>query len=150
MRSIYVTAFLFGLVFTLTACASPTESTTTQPQSPPQFTKIDAPLTLDGTKPGTDIPFGSVVYHWANGITEVYGPNNNRIFIAKDSEAADIPHPTPPGSTGGPSPATHMYQVPSGTSISNEEVVGTDNVTKMYLGNTLILTIIEKSEDYEY
>ncbi len=150
MRRIYVTAFLFGLVSTLTACASPTESTTTQTQSPPQFTIIDAPLTLDGTKPGTDILRGSVVYHWANGITEVYGPDNNRIFIAKDSEAAMLPHPTPPGSTEGPSPATYMYQVPNGTSIRNEEVVGTDNVTKCYLGDTLILTIIEKSEDYKY
>jgi len=130
-------------------------TTTTQSKSPPQFTKIDAPLTLDGTKPGTDIPKVSVVYHWANGITEVYGPNNKLIFVAKDSEAADIPHPTPPGSKAEPSPATYTYQVPSGTSIRNDVKEGNDIVTKMYLGNwllgdRLILTIIKKAEDYKY
>ncbi len=143
-----IAILLIAVSLILTACASPTESTTTQTQSPPQFTKITAPLTRNGTKPGTDIPRGSVVYHWANGITEVYGPTDKLIFVAKDSEAAMLPHPSGPS---GPfeSPATHMFQVPSGTS-SNEEAVGTDNVTQMYLGNTLILTIIEKSESYKY
>ncbi len=82
MKRVCITAFLLSLVLTLTACA-PGESSNEQPKSPPKFTKIDAPLTLNGTEPGTDIPRGSVVYHWANGITEVYGPNNKRIFIAK-------------------------------------------------------------------
>ncbi len=149
MRGIYITTVLVGLVLTLTACATPRESTTTQMQSPPQFTKITAPLTLDGTKPGTDIPRGSVVYHWANGITEVYGPDNKRIFIAKDSEAATLPHPSGPK---GPfeSSATYIYQVPDGTSIRDDGTMGSDNVIKMYLGDTLILTIIEKAEDYKY
>lgn len=150
MRKVYIAAFLVSMVFTLTACAAPRASGTMQTQSPPQFTKIEAPLTLDGTKPGTDIPRGSVVYHWANGITEVYGPDNKRIFIAKDSEAAEVTHPTPSGGGGRPSPATYMYQVPSGTSITGDIKEGNDTITKMYLNNRLILTVVKKSEDYEY
>lgn len=150
MRIVHIAAFLVSLTLTLTACATPSESTTTQPQSPPQFTKINAPLTLDGTKPGTDIPRGSVVYHWANGITEVYGPDKELVFIAKDSEAAMLPHPTPPGQVASPNPATHAYQVPSGTSIRDDVKEGNDTVTRMYLGNRLILTVIKKAEDYKY
>ena len=108
------------------------------------FTKITAPLTLDGTKPGTDIPWGSVVYHWADGITEVYGPDNNRIFIAKDSSAAVIIGP------GGGRAATHGYQVPSGARIDGDVMVGNDKVTKIYMGDSLIMTIIEKSKNFLY
>ncbi len=106
---------------------------------PIEFDKITAPLTLDGTKPGTDIPWGSVVYHWANGITEVYGADNKRIFIARDSEATQIAVP------GGLKPATHIYQVPSGAHITKGE---SDNITEIYLDEVLILTVIEKSEDF--
>ena len=108
------------------------------------FTRITAPLTLDGTKPGTDIPWGSVVYHWANGITEVYGPDNNRIFIAKDSSAAVIVGP------GGGRAATRMYQVPSGASIDTQAMVGIYKATKIYLGDRLIMTVIYKSENFSY
>ncbi len=111
---------------------------------PTVFTVITAPLTLDGTKPGTDIPWGSVVYHWANGITEVYGPDNNRIFIAKDSSAAVIIGP------GGGRAATHGYQVPSGARIDSQAMVGNDKATKIYMGDRLIMTIIEKSENFLY
>jgi hypothetical protein len=107
--------------------------------SPIEFTKITAPLTLNGEEPGTDIPWGSVVYHWANGITEVYGADNKRIFIALDSEATQIAVP------GGLKPATHIYQVPSGANITKGE---SDNITEIYLDEVLILTVIEKSEDF--
>jgi hypothetical protein len=112
--------------------------------SPIEFTKITAPLTLNGEEPSTDIPWGSVVYHWANGITEVYGADNNRIFIAKDSEAAMLPHPSAPGQPS-ESPATFIYQVPSGAHITKGE---SDNITEIYLDEVLILTVIEKSEDF--
>ena len=87
----------------------------------------------------TVIPHGSVIYHWANGITELYGPDNERLFIARDSEASQ------PVAPGGPKPATHILQVPSGAHVSDEG----DNITKVYLGDATILTIINKSEDYQ-
>jgi len=106
---------------------------------PFEFDKITAPLTLDRTETGTDIPWGSVVYHWANGITEVYGADNKRIFIARDSEATQIAAP------GRLKPATHIIQVPSGAHMTKGE---TDNVQEIYFNEVLILTIIEKSEDF--
>ena len=108
------------------------------------FTVITAPLTLDGTQPGTQIPWGSTIIHWANGITEAYGPDNNRIFIAKDASAAQITGP------GGGKPATRSYQVPNGARIDPQAMVGTDNATKIYVGDQLILTIIEKTENFVY
>jgi hypothetical protein len=111
------------------------------------FTKIEAPLTLDGTEPGTHIPRGSTIYHWANGITEVIGLEGERIFVAKDSEAAMLPHPSGPK---GPfeSPATFILQLPSGSAISEDK----DNkgVTRVFLSSELILTIITKSEDFQW
>ena len=104
-----------------------------------EFTKVTAPFTVDPESEGFRIPQGSVIYHWANGITEVYGPDNTRILIAKDAEAAQIPAP------GGPAPATHVYYVPSGTSGGPDE---SGKINKNYLDDALILTIIEKDENY--
>jgi len=80
-----------------------------------EFIKITGALTVVGSIPAgesdiyegrvTCIPDGSAVYHWSNGITEVFGPDKKRIFIARDSEAV---------SERG-IPATRTYQVPSGT-----------------------------------
>lgn len=101
------------------------------------FAVITAPLSLNKGDNATYIPHGSVIYHWANGITEVYGPDNNRLFIARDSEATSV------GAPGGFKPATHVYHVPDGSRISED-----GNITRIYLDDTLILTVIEKSEDF--
>jgi len=101
------------------------------------FAVIKAPLSLNRVDNATYIPHGSVIYHWANGITEVYGPDNNRLFIARDSETASV------GAPGGFKQATHVYHVPDGARISED-----DGITRVYLNNSLILTIIEKSENF--
>jgi hypothetical protein len=107
----------------------------------PQFEKITAPLSLNEEEENaTLIPYGSVIYHWANGITEVYGLDNTRIFIAKDSEAAQISAP------GGSKPATHIYHIPNEARVSEED----SNITKVYLGESLILTVIKKSESFSH
>ena len=62
------------------------------------FTRVTEGFCVDPEyQYGFHIPQGSVVYHWANGITEVYGPDNKRILITKDSLVMG----TPPG---GPAP----------------------------------------------
>jgi len=101
------------------------------------FAVITAPLSLNKEANTTRIPHGSVIHHWANGITEVYGPDNNRLFIARDSEAVSV------GAPGGFKPATHVYHVPDGSRISTD-----DNITRIYLDDDLILSVIEKSEDF--
>ena len=103
------------------------------------FTKVTADFTVDPEASyGFHIPQGSVIYHWANGITEVYGPDNKRILITKDSL---VMH-TPPG---GPAPTTRIYQLPNGASVDTDE---SGKITRNYLDDTLILTIIEKDENY--
>jgi hypothetical protein len=133
-----------------------TSSNSTEPQPVPipahppfpttvVFTKITEALTVSENQTGTRIPCGSVIYHWANGITEAYSANNSLIFIANDSEAAQLPHPSGPN---GPfvSPATKILQVPSGARITNDPG---DNVTiKVYLDINLILTIINEPGNY--
>jgi hypothetical protein len=130
-----------------TSAAAPTPTHPPFPSSP-VFTKITESLTLNEEGPGTHIPYGSVIYHWANGITEAYDADNNLIFIAKDSETAMLPHPSGPQ---GPyeSPATRIIEVPNGALVDRDE---SDNTTiRIYLSpqkEALILTIIDKAEDY--
>ena len=148
MRIIGIISYLLIVsIFTSFACTSPTVSPTASSSltpSPIEFTEITAPFTLNGEEPGTDIPWGSVIYHWNNGITEVYGADGNLMLIAKDSEAKMLPHPSGPE---GPfeSPATYLYQVPSGSHISTDESA---NTTTVKFEGKVILTIIGKSEDY--
>ena len=108
------------------------------------FTKVTEGFSVNPEASyGFHIPQGSVIYHWANGITEVYGPDNKRILITKDS-LVTTPVPGPPG---GPfeSPTTRLYHVPNGTRGDWDESTKTD---RNYLDDTLILTIIEKDENY--
>ena len=111
------------------------------------FTKVTEPFSVDPeAQGGFHIPQGSVIYHWANGITEVYGPDNKRILITKDS-LVKYSHPGPPG---GPfeSPTTRGYYGPSGTVDVCDE---SGNINWIWLEDdtlTLILTIIEKDENY--
>ena len=103
------------------------------------FTRVTEGFCVDPEASyGFHIPQGSVIYHWANGITEVYGPDNKRILITKDSLVMG----TPPG---GPAPTTRIYQLPNDTRGDWDESTKTD---RNYLDDTLILTIIEKDENY--
>jgi hypothetical protein len=112
-----------------------------------EYTIVTAPFTLNEDE-GTRIPHGSTIFHWKNGITEVYGPDDLLILIARDSEAADVPHSTVPDPKSGPSPATHHYQVPSGSYISDGGTVENDKITEVYFNNEVMLTIIDRDEDY--
>lgn len=114
------------------------------------FTRVTDMFSVDPEdQHGFQIPQGSIIYHWANGITEVYGPDSERILITKDS-LVEYFHPTPaypPGTSGpprSPSPTTHGYQVPNGSISEWDESTHTERV---YLNDILILTVIEKSEE---
>jgi hypothetical protein len=96
-----------------------------------EYVIITAPFTVS-EEDGYRIPQGSVVYHLGNGITEVYGPDNELILKAIDYEASLVPTP------GGPRRATHVFHVPNETHISTE-----GNMKKFYLGETLILTVVD-------
>lgn len=118
-----------------------TTQTTIQPTT--QFITITLPLTLVVSDAGgTHIPYGSVIYHWANGITEVYLPDGNRFFVAKDSEAAMV------NTASGAKPATWIYHLPDGATTSQGEG-DSKNITEMYLNGNLILTVIVKTEDFQ-
>jgi len=53
---------------------------------------------------------------------------------------------------GGLKPATHIYHIPSGALVDEAGLpppsAESSNITKVYLGERLILTIIEKSESF--
>jgi hypothetical protein len=76
-----------------------------------------------------------VIYHYANGITEVIGPDKQRILVALDADAAPITT-----SKGEVKPATWIYRLPEGTTASVGE--GNSKTTNMYLNGNLILTIV--------
>ena len=97
-----------------------------------EYVIITAPFTVSDEQEGYRIPQGSVVYHLENGITEVYGPDNELILKAIDYEASQVSTP------GGPRRATHVFHVPSGTRQVTE-----GNMKKFYLGETLILTVVD-------
>lgn len=111
--------------------------------SSPQFVTIKAGLVFGDNQSGTNIPLGSTIYHWKNKITEVIGADNSIVFIAKDTEATQIPTPG-----GGPQPATHVYQVPNGARISADP--NNKNIANIYSGNEVIGTIVDKPEDFPY
>ena len=110
-----------------------------------EFQKITESLSLiQDDEYGTIIPYGSVIYHWANGITEVYGPDTTRIFIAKDSEASKVE--TPAGWTV---PATQCLGLPSGTySFTCSSEYDGSTITLYFLDDKLIGTEIDKSENF--
>jgi len=100
-----------------------------------EYVIITAPFTVSD-EDGYRIPQGSVVYHLENGITEVYGPDDELILKAIDYEASLVPTP------GGLRRATHVFHVPNGTHIYGE-----GNVQEFYLGDTLILTVVDYQEE---
>jgi len=106
------------------------------------FTKITGPLTLASDETGgTFIPYGAVIIHWANGITEVTGADNRRILLAKDAEAATVTT-----STGEVKPVTWIYQLPQGATVAPAS--GEPGITRMMLDGNVILTIIQKLENF--
>jgi hypothetical protein len=138
MKRLNVSGIIILLVISLliSGCGQASPQGKTQ-----EFQKITASLSLiQDDEYGTIIPYGSVIYHWANGITEVYGPDNTRILIAKDSEAAQLR--TPAGWT---EPATLGLGVPSGTNCVTSD---DGNITWFFLGDTLIGTKMYKSENF--
>ena len=142
MKRLNVSGIIILLVISLLiwGCGQTNSQDETQ-----EFQKITESLSLiQDDEYGTIIPYGSVIYHWANGITEVYGPDTTRIFIAKDSEASKVE--TPAGWTV---PATQCLGLPSGTypfTCSSEYDGGT--ITLYFLDDKLIGTEIEKSENF--
>ena len=135
IRYLLLIIVLLLIILLIVGCGKPNPYNV----QPDGYAIIKAPLSLEKGKNTTFIPHGSVIYHWANGITEVYGPDSERLFIARDSEAATTTAP------GGPKPATFTLQVPDGAHISNEG----DNTTKIYQGDTLLLTISMMSDDFQ-
>jgi hypothetical protein len=101
------------------------------------------PQTEHQNGPATYIQYGSIIYYWANGITEVFGPDGKRILIAKDSEATHEPVPA-----GVIAPVTHIISMPNdGSGTRSEE--GSLTIEKHYLDSVLILTIIDSKDNYQ-
>jgi len=95
------------------------------------------------------IPPGSIIYHSNDGITTVYTPEGKVILKAKDSEAAKLPVPGPTDYL----PATHAYQVPSGSHISTEPfefqtedrgLISTKEAKMTYKNGKVVLTVIKE------
>jgi hypothetical protein len=105
------------------------------------LTKVTGPFTLiAGDTEGTPIPYGSVITHWGNGVTEVTKPDNTRIVVAKDSEAAAITT-----STGEVKPVTWLYRLPDGATMAPNSEPG---ITKFLLNGNIILTVINNRADF--
>lgn len=95
------------------------------------------------------IPPGSIIYHSNDDITTVYTPEGKAILKAKDSEAAKLPVPGPTDYL----PATHVYQVPSGSSGSTEPfrfqtedrgLISTKEAKMTYKNGKVVLVVIEE------
>ena len=107
------------------------------------FTKVTKPLSLiPNDTDGTPLPFGSVIYHYTNGVTEVAGPDKQRILVALDADAATITT-----SNGDVKPATWIYRLPESTTASVGE--GNSKTTNMYLNGKLILSIVLMQDNFK-
>lgn len=101
------------------------------------FTQIEKPLSVDESDLVNKVPKGSVIYHRADGVTEVRSSNDELVLIANNDEAALVPTPN------GLKRATHVVQIPSGSKIIEEG----KNITKIYDGDDCILTVVEQGND---
>jgi len=113
-----------------------------QPIADGKFTSITGHFTLD-TKDtaGTLIPYGSVIYHWRNGITEVRRPDNARILLVRDAEAASVLT-----ASGKSTPVTFIYKLPQGTIAFSGEG-NLKNETRFSLNGAVILTVISMLQE---
>jgi rhodanese-related sulfurtransferase len=104
------------------------------------FTKITGSFNLvPNVTNGTPLATGSVITHWANGITEITGPDNKRVMLVRDSDA-----PTQTVSSG-EKPVTWIYSLPSGTTVATNTDPG---VTKFVLNTQVILTVINSADSF--
>lgn len=78
------------------------------------------------------IPSGAIVHHDQSGTTTVFDSSGLQLFAADDSEAEEVWTP------GGPKPATHVHEVPSGSVINNQ-----GNMTYVISKKQVILVLIE-------
>jgi len=99
------------------------------------FTKVVSQLAVGDGTIGLGIPIGSTITYLNDGTTEVTRPGNSMVLKAVDSETATVSTPE------GPTIATHVCEVPSGTLI-----VDSGNVVKAYLNNSLILTVVNQQK----
>jgi hypothetical protein len=137
---------------TKTTVLIPPDTRAFQRPATDEYAKITASLTLydpSSAPPGTGlnyIPYASTIIHWHNGITEAFGPDGKRLFIAKDAEAAQIPHPSGPN---GPftSPATQILQVPSGALIGGSQG-SPDAWSQVSLNGIMILVTFNSQSSY--
>lgn len=86
--------------------------------------------TIDGEE--FTIPSGVIVYHDPSGITTVFDSSGIQLCAAEDSEAKEVWTP------GGPKPATHVHEVPSGSIVSNQ-----GDMTYVISNKKVILVLIE-------
>jgi len=98
------------------------------------YIKISEPFNVDPASKGHNIPRGSVIRHLSDGTTEVSGSDNKLLFKAKESDSTLTSTPR------GQASVMRVYQVPSGSRIMSE-----GNVTSVYEGESLILTVINPS-----
>jgi hypothetical protein len=113
-----------------------------------EYVVINAQFSTEEGENVYHIPSGSIIYHSTEGITTIYSPEGEVILKARDSDAAMITI------SGGPKPATFVFQVPSGSFISTKErtefyaqdkqCLLTGKTTKVYSNGTVILTIIKE------
>ena len=99
------------------------------------YSKIQTGFTLDPGQPGTLIERGSTIYHLETGITEVYDANNTLTMTAVESETGVIM------TSYGPKKATDIYHLPDGARVDYSA-----NITKIYDGYNLILTVVYNQE----
>lgn len=133
MKKVFLTAVAIALVIGL-SLSGIIPVAAQEPDEGKVYTEVTFPLSTETGARLHTIPRGSVVYHFDDGTTEIYGPNNEFILAARDSEAAVVPVP------GGPARATHVYQTPNGSHIDTE-----GDTTYVYEGETCILTVVDQS-----
>lgn len=113
-----------------------------QPIPDSQLTPITGHFTLnEKDSAGTLIPYGSVIYHWRNEITEVRDSNNIRILLIYDAEV-----PTITLQSGTSKPATFIYKLPTGATVSSGEGE-LKNETRFVLDGKVILTVISMLQE---
>jgi hypothetical protein len=80
------------------------------------------------------IPYGTIVHHSNDGVTTVFDPTGQQLYVTKDSTAPLINTP------GGALPATRVFEVPDKSLIVDD-----NNITYVFYDNQRILTVLEDS-----
>jgi len=101
------------------------------------YRPVEKPFGIEARDDVEKIPVNSTIHHFSDGTTEVYGPDNTRVLRTRDSKVGLMPVPIV-----GPSKASHVYQVPSGSSVGRN-----GNEIKIYFHGDCILTVINEQLD---